>query len=297
MNLYWIGSRYEDIATEKIFAGGVTRYPYEDEGNNISFQTSGYSDYSSFLKTTLSALVNDNSDSRFMFADNRTAYKLSREIFERTVCVPSKSVMDTIGNKGFIRQYVGRYSKVLPSIVIESSIELTYDFIDRIFAHAYAEYVIQDAISEGGWGSYLVNKYDDIHMSTKSNTVLVTPYIKDALTINVHIAVAQSDYRVLPPSVQLSYDKTCFCGSDYIFFRKLSDADKNKIISASTIIAQKLQSIGARGVIGLDYLLKDGETFFLECNYRYQGSSCAMNLGLIENNLPSYFEILMSCYN
>lgn len=50
-------------------------------------------------------------------------------------------------------------------------------------------------------------------------------------------------------------------------------------------------SLEAKGIFGIDLLILDNNILFLECNYRYQGSSFVLNNALIEAGYPSIFEL------
>ena len=86
--------------------------------------------------------------------------------------------------------------------------------------------------------------------------------------------------------------------------RKISDMQKltkkegiipalesSHAIAYAIKIAKKLQSIGYRGIGGIDYLLKDNCIYFMEVNPRFQASSEYLDKLLIDKGLPGIFEL------
>lgn len=121
--------------------------------------------------------------------------------------------------------------------------------------------------------------------------VLVTQYIENAMPINVHIAVSNKEYRIFPPSIQLIFDSFKYSGSDYAAILDLKTEQRKQIYNVCENIAKRISQLNCNGMLGVDLLLLDNKAFFLECNYRYQGSSFLLNQALRDNGLPSYFKI------
>jgi len=56
------------------------------------------------------------------------------------------------------------------------------------------------------------------------------------------------------------------------------------------------QSVGYRGVMGIDAIAHNGNVYFMEVNPRFQNSSSVLNMGLRDNNLPSLQELNYRCF-
>jgi hypothetical protein len=192
----------------------------------------------------------------------------------------------------FFRQFVDKIVNVPPSITMNISKDFSYNFVKSIFNNNYSEYVVQVLNSGGGEGSILFTEnYDCSQLSKLKQPVLITPYIKNALPVNVHIAVSYDKVCVFPPSIQLISNKFNYSGSDFIKFAEIDENIKNKIYYDCLRLGKKIQSVGAVGIFGVDILVDANQIFVIECNFRYQGSSFVLNRALIDNEFPSLFDI------
>lgn len=290
--IYWIGARESDIKTESLFYGSITRYGI-DSKKNTSFINNSFTDsYDNFLLNILNEKLNISQDNYFMFSNQINAYKFGRQIYEHSICTNKLSIVESLNNKMFFRQFINQTVNTPPSIAMNISNYVDYNFIKSLFNNYYSEFVVQILNSGGGIGNILFTENDDISvLSNLEQPVLITPYLKNALPINVHIAVSNTNVFVFPPSVQIISNMFNYCGSDFIKYSELENNVKRKLYIECKKLGKKIQSIGAIGVFGVDLLLYNDKLLFIECNYRYQGSSFILNRILLENSLPSIFEI------
>ena len=291
MNLYWIGARQWDIINNDMFSGSITRYGI-DNGFNSSFCNNNYTkNYSEFVSTALHNILSIDKEAFFLFANEKNAYKFGKNIFDKSICVNQLYILESMNDKIFTRNFFSDCIKTPNSILIDSSSCMNYKFICEIFDNKYSSFVLQEAKGAGGLKNYFLSQDYMPNSLPNSSYVLVTPYFKEKLTINVHIISDGKDYRILPPSVQITLNKFKYSGSDFIAYSNLPLKIKCNVFSCASKIAQKAISIGAKGIFGVDLIILEDNVLFLECNYRYQGSSFLLNKGLITAGYPSLFKL------
>lgn len=291
-NIFWIGARESDVNFERMFYGSITRYG-TNTNNNIAFCCNNYTDsYDEFLANSLSHVLDIVPNCKFIFGNSLYAYKFGKKIFDNTLCLNKLSVLETLNNKIFFRQLVSDIVNIPQSIVLNFHHDIDYEFINSIFSNSYVNYVVQSPNSGGGEETYLLTSETSIKdLEIFSKQMLVTPFFQNSIPINVHIALSDEEIRIFPPSVQLVSDLFHYTGSDFIKYKTLDYDIKEKIISQCSCVARKIQSLGARGLFGVDILIHNNKIYFIECNFRYQGSSFLLNKALIAHTMPSVFEI------
>lgn len=291
MNIYWIGARQFDIKNIKLFAGSITRYG-NDNNNNFSFCNNTFTEnYHEFVDHKIHEIIANDDNACFMFANEHNAYKYGKEIFEKSICINPLYIIESMNDKIFARNFFSDCVQTPNSILVNSAFCSNYSFIKEIFNSKYSEFVLQEANGAGGIKNYFLGKENAPHITSKTSHILVTPYIQNAVTVNVHIAVDKKCYKILPPSLQITVNKFRYSGSDFIAFSSLPVQTKNNVVSCAKYVAKKVMSLKATGIFGIDLLISNDNVLFLECNYRYQGSSFVLNKGLIESGYPSLFEL------
>ena len=101
-----------------------------------------------------------------------------------------------------------------------------------------------------------------------------------------YIQIFDGSIQNIKVGKELEYD-----GWDYENYNKLDKSILSQIYTQTMEISKKLQSLGYRGVGGIDYLLKDNCIYFMEINPRFQVSSEQLDKFLIDKGLPSIFEL------
>lgn len=122
---------------------------------------------------------------------------------------------------------------------------------------------------------------------------LLSWYVENAKSVNNtfmisdnYIHIFEGSFQIIVANKELEYD-----GWDFESYEKLSASIKMKIYNQTLRIAKKLQSLGYRGVGGVDYLLKDETLYFMEINPRFQASSEKLDKMLVKRGLVSIFEL------
>lgn len=296
MNLYWIGARQWDICNNNMFVGSITRYG-KDNGSHYSFCNNEFTnDFNEYINTKIHQIINIDEDAFFMFANEKNAYQFGKDVFEKSICVNPLHIIESMNDKIFTRNFFSDCVNTPNSILINSKSCMNYKFISEIFNKKYSDFVLQEANGAGGLRSYYLSSNYTPCIPPDISYVLVTPYFGKKKSINVHILTSDKSYKILPPSVQIILNKFKYSGSDFIAYSNLPDQIKSKVFSCAEKIAQKVISVGAKGIFGVDFLVLKNEVVFLECNFRYQGSSFILNKGLIDAGYPSIFEMRYNAF-
>lgn len=160
--------------------------------------------------------------------------------------------------------------------------------------------VVQHPLGSGGSKTFLCKKGKVKELKKKllkNEIYAVSTYLEDNIPYNIHCVIGDKDYEIFPPSMQELdvIDKIEYIGSFYDI--ELSKDIKQKFIDSTTKICLKLQEMGYRGVLGIDYIYANNELYFIEINPRFQGSTRQLDKILIENNYPSLFEYNYLAFN
>ena len=287
--IYWVGPRESDIQDIKsIFSGSITIYG-SNCGNNRSYSQSNATrinhnvhndDCDAFIQTQLKKLICQDESVRFLFYNPFLAYDFDSEIAEHSICMNSCELLTQLHDKTRCRVMLQKTVKTIPFVSL-SGIECTHNHIRDYFASE--EYVIQEAFSSGGEGTVHIKKTETFDFIEPQKRYLVSPYIKDCIPINTHIVISANNICFFPPSIQIVKEiegRIFYLGADYICYASIEQKIQDNVKNSSILIGQKLQAEGYRGVLGIDFLLKDSDLYFMEVNPRFQASSQLLNKSL-----------------
>lgn len=289
-HIYWIGTRRSDIQNEKLFYGSITRYGALDTDNHFSFCNNNHFslNYNDYLNETLQCVLAKDKKCLFLFANESKAYCFGEEVHNRSLCRNSLCVTQALNDKLFMRSYLNNVVKTLPSVVVPANVTENFNFVKSIFNNQYSEFVVQNNSGAGGIGTILLVESQKVE---SNNSVLITPFYRESIPINVHIVMQQNTYIVLPPSVQIILNHFTYSGADFIKYQELSHLLQNEVINTCKLIAKKLKELNFYGVLGIDLLIIGESVYFLESNFRYQGSSFLLNMALQQKGFPSLFQM------
>lgn len=298
--IYWVGTRQSDIEdTGTLFDGSITIFG-ENCNGNISYCSDSIRinhnipnrECDLFFVETLEKICKENDDVRFIFYNPIMAYQYSKVIQQHTLCLNDYNLLDTLSNKYRSRLVLKNIIDTVPYIVLNGS-ECSYKNICDYFV-GYDEFIIQKSISSGGEGTFHISEHSDMSFIMSDEEYLISPYIKDAISVNTHVIISENDIYIFPSSVQIITEinnKLLYCGADFICYNSL---DSNKI-SKMRIIIEKLSEFvkqkGYRGILGIDLMIKDSKIYFMEFNTRFQASSHLINKSLYACNKISLQEI------
>lgn len=303
-SIFWVGKYESDIEHCNFFSGSITYYG-SNKNNNFAFCkndtriSSLLSDaYISFVMQTMKFQIAKNYDTKFLFYNQVLANEITslvKEFETHILCINSSSILNTLNNKIYCKLWLSNILKSVPFKVLSKSV-CTFKRLKNIFPN-YDYFIVQKNISSGGKGTFLLNKYNEesICKQLEDNELYnVSPYIKNSYSINMHICITDDIIIQFPISLQILKEidhKLLFLGSDYIEAKNIPEYVVDQIYIKTNEISNELKTLGYRGVLGIDLLVTANEIYFIEINPRFQGSSMPLSKALVENNLPSLYEI------
>lgn len=287
--IYWVGPRESDIQdVESIFAGSITIYG-SNCGNNRAYCQSNFdrinhnmynNDCDVFIQSQLRKLIHQDESVRFLFYNPLLVYDFGVEIAKHSICLNNCELLTQLNDKTRCRTMMQQTVKTIPFVSL-SGTECTYNHICDYFVSE--EFVIQEAFSSGGEGTVHIRKTDVFDFIDPNKRYLVSPYIENSTSINAHIIISANNICFFPPSIQIVKEiegRILYLGADYICYTFVEPKIQDDVRNSSISIGQKLQAKGYRGILGVDFLLKDNELYFMEVNPRFQASSQLLNKSL-----------------
>lgn len=292
-NIYWVGVRQSDIEdTGDLFKGSITIFgdnskgniAYCSENNRINHNVEN-KECDLFFEKVLKSLCEKDDSVRFMFYNPELAYQYNERIKQHTICLNSYQLLTALSNKQRSRFMVMGIVDTIPFVVLKGT-ECSYENIQSYF-YGYDEFIVQKLFSSGGEGTCHISSKFKTDYSVKDNDeYLVSPYIKDAISLNTHIVIFDNDIIYLPPSVQIITEiqnRPLYSGADFICYEMVQDKTRNLVKEKAMNLGALAKSKGYRGILGIDFLLKGEQLFFLEFNARFQASSQLVNKSLYEH--------------
>lgn len=305
-NIYWVGPRESDIDEIKsIFAGSVTIFG-GNKGNNISYCQSNADrinhnernvNCDNFFKAELERLISKNNSIEFLFYNPELPYEYGGMIKAHSMCLNDYELLVQLNDKTRCRVILQDTVNVIPFVTLTGK-DCTYNNIKNYFFSK--EFIVQDALSSGGEGTTLVRVSNDLKFIESNKRYLVSPYIKDSLSVNVHIVIGSENILFFPPSIQIVNEiqgKILYFGADFISYQSVDNKIQFQIKKDALKIGNKLQLEGYRGVLGIDFLIKNNDLFFMEINPRFQASTQLLNRGIRVKAKTSLQEFHIAAFN
>ena len=300
-NIYWIGPRQSDIETSTIIKNSITIYG-DNLNNNIAYcqgtnrinHNIDNEDCEQFIKSCLLNILSENSEAKFLFYNQAHAYKYGKRIQAHSIGINNRNLIEILSDKARCRYLLSDIVDTIPFITVKGS-ECKYNTFHNCIPSN--EFVVQQSVSSGGDGTYHITNSDyceEIFQNNRDTDYLVSPYLSNALSINVHIIVCENNILVFPGSIQITCEirtKILYSGADFICYESLSTSIKQKVNATAHKIANYLKNKGYRGILGIDFLLQDDKLYFMELNPRFQASSELINRTLKHKHQKSLQEL------
>lgn len=298
--IIWIGPRESDTFYSNIsFSMSVT---YNGEAtcnshaftNQINTRINQYNsnmwNLSRFLREELSPYIG-NSGVQFMFYNPLQSYMLGEQFLSQSICCSPRHSIEIIRHKGKMRSIASEYINVVPFVQFTGNIFPQISFNEK----TDGTYILQKVISSGGYETRKMSleecsKY--VSNNSPEEEYILSPYLTNAIPINVHMVIFDDDCIVFPPSLQIlqeSHRHFIYIGAD--FHTNFTSEIYNEIIDSSKKLAECMRNMGYRGVCGVDYMLTQNKLLFLEVNARFQSSTFLLNRLLQKKQIPSVHEL------
>ncbi len=309
-HIYWVGIKESEIRSCKhLFEGSVTFIGSGTEGN-ISFSSSNdyiinYNEDSeqldNFMKKTLHRIIEEIPNVSFFCYTTSYIYSLEDpEINKHIICGNNRDTLQILRNKMNCRLWLNRYVPVLPTIILTGG-ECKYSQLCSLFPNNSA-FTIQGCTGAGGVDTYVMclDNHNAVEQKLyKNHLYLISPYKAESYSVNLHVIFDDNGYYISPGSIQvveLQEERLIYRGADFIEYQNINMKITEQIVENTKVIAEKLRLLPYKGILGIDYLIADSTTYFLEINPRFQSSTPMLNLALKENNLPSIQELIFNIF-
>ena len=294
-HLYWVGSRYSDcLYFDKLLEGSVCLYG-ETKGKHIAICDDMNERFDNnvipkrvneHIKNTLKDIARKDSEARFVFYNPGWKYDIGglEDISDRFIGVNDKKFYDDYSNKIKIRENIFGIVPLLDAVILSRD-ECTIPNIESHLGKSRFGYVVQADVSSGGNGTLILNDRNSQGYlnSLADGKYIVSKYHKNNIPVNYHVIIYDSDVLVLPGSIQLFREENhhlIYKGADYISYKSIDREKRNQLVQEVKRLALHLQTEGYRGVVGVDAMIYGESIAIIEVNFRHQGSTAALNIGL-----------------
>lgn len=215
----------------------------------------------------------------------------------RSICLNDYNLLQFLKNKAIMREFASQYIPVVPYVEFNGNSvpDVGFDVSEE------DAYILQKVFSSGGNGTFKMSRSRCVQYfaeNKENEHYILSPFLRNAVSLNVHAVVFDNSCIVLPPSFQLiqhNGEAFLYIGGD--FFVNLSNQQFELIQSRTLLLAEALREAGYRGVCGVDYLLTENELYFLELNPRFQASSFLANKLLINEGKPSLIDLNLRAFS
>ena len=190
-------------------------------------------------------------DVQFMFYNPLQSYMLGEQYLSQSICCSPRHAIEVIRHKGKMRSIASEYINVVPFVHFSGNVFPQVVFKEK----SDGSYILQKVISSGGYETRKMS-LDECTKYTSENSseqeYILSPYLTNAVPINVHMVIFDDDCIVFPPSLQIlqeSHRHFIYIGAD--FHTNFTPNIYNEIINSSQKIADCMRNMGYRGVCGI----------------------------------------------
>lgn len=226
-------------------------------------------------------------DYGLMFYNQNNVFELSNKIKNHAICYNNKPVLLLLNDKIAMKDFLKSINISTPNYTVLSGYKLKQSNI--INFDTAEKIVLQNVHGGGGVGTFLFDKttftkYKD--QISDFSRYIVSEYINNAISVNVHVFVLESSNIITPASVQIIENienQLMYRGADFISFRDINKETQENIRLLSIEICNALRNEGYKGVAGIDFIIdKDDNIYCSEINPRFQASSVILSKFLSE---------------
>lgn len=290
-SLYWIGIKESEInCVKELFCGSITMYGSNIKNNysydktygirlNCNGECTGWFD---FVNSTVENIIEKDPNCRFLQYYPADYPYYSQNVKDRIVYMNSIQLIEFLENKLMTKLWLAKIVTELPFIILSGD-KINITNLEEYFDD-YNSFVVQANESCSGSGTWLLNEENknELYKKIENNGFyIVTPYIQDNISVNIHLVIYKDTFCILPPSVQiidLENNSFVYNGADFVAFNQIETSLKQKVIAQAKIIGKQLQAINYLGVCGVDFIVTKNDVYFMEINSRFQSSTMALNL-------------------
>ena len=299
--LVWVGPRDIDVKFCPIFSQSICYY--SNRNTYVTRKAHIYGQFFvDFVSNEMEKIISIHTGAKFVFYNPKIAYSLPPNLREYVICLNSKFILDLLSDKIYTRYWLGNYVPVLPTVLLDAH-HLSIESLKEKLGD-YDSYIVQQNRSSGGFGTFCLSASDaemlDILRTSFNELFIISPRIKNCISLNVNAVVYEDDICIFAPSLQIIQEnkkRLLYHGADYKAAQMLSRHVIAKVRECAKTILKIIQRLDYRGIIGIDFILEGEQIYFQEINPRYQASSFLIDKGLKEYQLPSLTEMNINAFN
>lgn len=309
--LFWIGPRESDIeGLDSLFTGSITLYG-SNCGGNIAYcadcnlrinHNIDHPESSRFILRHQLKLIEQHPECRFVSYNPNYTYGAPDAVVERTLCLNAEPLLERLHNKRMFRTFAEGIVPMLEIRYVPGHACSYHAFQNfKLWTNSEA-YVIQEAISSGGQGTFYMtaeNEQEILACLQPDETYLVSGLIAQNIPVNLHAVLYDEDIVLFPGSVQVivpSRGRLLYRGADFPSYEQLPSDAKAEFELQSLRLCREIRAMGYRGVLGIDGMFTERGLQILEVNNRFQGSTHPLNQALLELGLPSIQECNLNAF-
>lgn len=289
-SLYWIGVRESELSgIPDMFAGSITVFGSNSQNNYAFDKQYGYryncnedcDEWYIFVDKCVADITATDPECRFLLYYTADYPYYSEKTRERIVYISEYENIELCENKTRTRQWLMSKIPLPPFTILQGSCVVYEKQIESF--PGFTEFVVQAGSSCSGNGTYLFNNETRERVGallSQNDTYTVSTYLKNSVSLNIHLAVYEQEVVLFPPSVQIiaiKSDKFTYGGADFVAYKHLPESIQEKVSTYAEIIGKLLSQVGYRGVCGIDFIATKDEVYFMEINARFQSSTALIN--------------------
>lgn len=293
--VFWIGIQESEInQMAELFSGSITIFGSGRNGNyafdkkhNLRYNYNlDNDDWIEFVNESAAQIVQRYSDCAFLLYYPMDVTVYDKIVADRAIAINDFQKLDLLDNKFTCREWLSNDVPSVPNEICCGE-KIISEYGSKLANNQ--RFVVQGEYSCGGSDTWLLSnesRESVIPRIEKSRNFSISPYLKNSISLNVHIVVYAKQVVILPASVQIimlkkySFD---YQGADFFTYCDLPQNIRDKVQEYAQIIGERLRRIGYRGICGIDFIATPDEVFFSEINPRFQSSSFLINIALREN--------------
>lgn len=213
-----------------------------------------------------------------IFYNQSNAFELSPKIRQNAICYNNEKILSILNDKILMRQFLNNAKIETPNFHVINGVDINSSNVQSILNNN--KVVIQKIYGGGGVGTYLFETKEidnNIKLFNKMERYMVSEYIENSISVNVHIIVSKTTNSITPGSIQIIEvidNQLSYRGADFISFRDIPLTTREVIRKLSYKVCNLLRNEGYRGIAGIDYIIdKNGKVYCSEINPRFQSST------------------------
>lgn len=303
MDLYYLGLKRKTIQHNTFFKSAIVISGGLEQNGDINFNNlynyevdynllSNFSVISQYYSKAIDYILSKNNNAKFMLY-NQAAIEFMDSL-DNVICYNDIELIKNLNDKPTCRNLLKNEIKVLEYKYLYGN-QISFNKVNKMFNCEFEKYVVQQPVGFAGVGTFLITKDNSKTIVKQLNPNIlysVSGYIESIsvnntfIISNNHIHIFEGSQQLIVANKELSYD-----GWDFDGYENLNESIKANVYNETTKIAKKLQSLGYRGIGGVDYIINNDNVYFMEINPRFQASSEYLDKMLISLGFSSIFEL------